>query len=77
MSLQTMVFSELPRFVIHFSLGDIKNLNKVRDQKLTITGKAEACSQTVAIKNTPNHTSKTAVTDRGTVLGRQAGFKWI
>lgn len=66
-----------PGLELHFSLDDIKNLNKMRDQRLTITGKAEARSQTVAIKNIPNHTSKTAVTDQGMVLGRQSGFKWM
>jgi len=36
-------------------------MTKKLEQRLTITGKAEACSQTVAIKNVSNHTSKTAV----------------
>lgn len=46
----------------------------VNDQGLTTTGKAHACSLTVAIQNIPNHASKTAVTDQGTALGRQSGF---
>lgn len=56
-------FQSWPHLQLHYSLDDIKNLNEVRDQKFIITGKAEECSWTAAIRNRANHTSETVAID--------------